>query len=182
MQLDVTRGDSWDLWTLPMHSDASGPRAAEPQPFLATKYDERQLIFSPDGHWVAYSSSDSRGQHEIYVRAFPDIGHRWQVSNGGGYVPQWSSGQVFFEAPSGLLLAAPYTAKRDVFMPGEPHLWSPHPIAFDLAHRTYFVPREGRRVMAVVPDLSAERQSRHVVSLWTGVLDELRHRSSGGQR
>jgi serine/threonine-protein kinase len=182
MQLEVTGNRSWDLWTVPIRVDGAGLHAVEPEPFLTTTYDERQLIFSPDGQWVAYSSSASHGQHEIYVRAFPDNGHRWQISNGGGYVPQWSSEHLFFEAPNALLLRVPYSATRGGFIPGEPRVWSQQPISFDLGHRTYFVPRDGTRVLAVVPDFSAEQQSRHVVSLWTDVFEEFRRPSAGAQR
>ena len=39
--------------------------------------------FSPDGRWIAYRSIES-GTSEIYVRAFPDKGGKWQISNSGG--------------------------------------------------------------------------------------------------
>jgi hypothetical protein len=182
MQLDVTGDRSWDLWTVPIRIDGDRLHAAEPEPFLTTIRDERQLVFSPDGGWVAYSSSGSGREHEIYVRAFPDNGHRWQVSDGGGYVPQWSSHDLFYETPNGLLRAAGYSVTAELFTPGEPRVWSEERISFDLGHRTYFVPNEGTRVLAVVPDLAAQQQSRHVVSLWTDVFNEFRRTSAGPPR
>jgi len=58
-------------------------------PLLQTEFDERYGQFSPDSHWIAYSSDES-GRYEVYVRAFNE-GHdrlsagKWQVSNTGGY-------------------------------------------------------------------------------------------------
>jgi Tol biopolymer transport system component len=43
---------------------------------------------SPDGHWIAYQSSES-GQFQIYVDAFPGPGPRYQVSTDGGGSPIW---------------------------------------------------------------------------------------------
>jgi len=74
------------------------------------------------------------------------------------------------------------TPIRGAFTPSEPHAWSHQTIAFDLAHRTYFVPRDGTRVMAVVPDVSAEQRSRHVVTLWTNAVGKIEARASGEQR
>ncbi|MGH9367650.1 MAG: protein kinase domain-containing protein, partial [Thermoanaerobaculia bacterium] len=45
--------------------------------------------FSPDGRWLAYSSDES-GRLEVYVRAFPGPGGKWQVSTAGGGNPVWS--------------------------------------------------------------------------------------------
>jgi serine/threonine-protein kinase len=46
---------------------------------------------SPDGHWLAYQSTDG-GQDNIHIRPFPDVeGGHWQVSTDGGSRPVWSS-------------------------------------------------------------------------------------------
>ncbi len=45
--------------------------------------------FSPDGHSIAYNSDES-GRPEVYVRSFPDVGSRIQVSTGGGRRPVWA--------------------------------------------------------------------------------------------
>lgn len=46
------------------------------------------LDVSPDGHWIAYHSTES-GQLEVYVQAHPAPGPRYQVSTNGGMSPIW---------------------------------------------------------------------------------------------
>jgi serine/threonine-protein kinase len=45
--------------------------------------------FSPDGRFVAYTSTES-GTDEVFVETFPPGGGRWQVTTGGGTDPVWS--------------------------------------------------------------------------------------------
>ncbi len=77
---------SFDLWTVPLESDGAGLRAGKPEVFLQTPADERTPSFSPDGRWLAYVSDES-GTFQVYVRAFPDKGGKWQISNSGGWLP-----------------------------------------------------------------------------------------------
>ncbi|MFN8652182.1 MAG: LpqB family beta-propeller domain-containing protein [Gemmatimonadales bacterium] len=70
---------------------------------------EFAAALSPNGRWMAYQFEE-RGQSEVYVRPFPATGSaRWQVSNDGGGLPQWShSGrELFYESPSGELMVVP---------------------------------------------------------------------------
>jgi serine/threonine protein kinase/Tol biopolymer transport system component len=69
----------FDLWTLPVEHDGDGLKAGKPEPFQHTSFGERGASFSPDGRWLAYGSSES-GSSQVYVRAFPDKGGHWQVS------------------------------------------------------------------------------------------------------
>ena len=48
-----------------------------------------KTTFSPDGRWIAYESDES-GQSEVYLRAFPDSGAKWQISTEGGTSAVWS--------------------------------------------------------------------------------------------
>jgi hypothetical protein len=57
-------------------------------PYLATPYMEREAQFSPDGKYMAYSSSESR-QREVYVEPVPRDGRRWKVSADFGREPRW---------------------------------------------------------------------------------------------
>jgi Tol biopolymer transport system component len=56
--------------------------------FLQTEDTEQAGRFSPDGRWLAYESDES-GDYEVYVRAFPGPGGKWQVSTEGGGRPVW---------------------------------------------------------------------------------------------
>jgi serine/threonine protein kinase len=105
---------------------APGAVPSKPIPFLATPADETFGQFSPDGHWVAYSS-DETGRREIYVREFfpnasPAAGARkWLVSTEGGDKPRWSRNgrELYFLSPTNKMMAAP-VAISSVFEPGIP--------------------------------------------------------------
>jgi hypothetical protein len=57
---------------------------------LATGYHEDGSGLSPGSRWLAYVSNE-QGEHEVFVRPFPDVsGGKWQVSSGGGSAPLWA--------------------------------------------------------------------------------------------
>ena len=77
----------------------------------ATEYvggagDQSQAQFSPDGSWVAYTSSES-GRLEVYVQSFPATGAKWQVSTTGGEQPRWrrDGKELFYLAPDRHVMA-----------------------------------------------------------------------------
>jgi len=75
-----------DLWVLPFDGDKKAVA------FLATNADERHGQISPDGKWIAYSST-LFGRREVFVQPFPEGGGRWQISptaNAGAGWPRWS--------------------------------------------------------------------------------------------
>ena len=45
--------------------------------------------WSPNGRWLAYAS-DEAGNFQVFVRAYPGPGGKWQISTEGGYAPRWS--------------------------------------------------------------------------------------------
>ncbi|MGD1094767.1 MAG: hypothetical protein ABSB35_22595 [Bryobacteraceae bacterium] len=112
--MEQASGTSNDLWTVPLESDGAGLRAGKPEVFLQTPADERYPSFSPDGRWLAYASTES-GEFQVYVRAFPDKGGKWQISNSGGLYPMWSRNghELFFETLNSQIMVAAYTAKGD---------------------------------------------------------------------
>jgi Tol biopolymer transport system component len=85
----TSAGSAFDIQVLRLAGGQGG--AGKPETFLSTPFREADAVFSPDGHWVAYSSNES-GRLEIYVRPYPPGGGgRWQVSDGGGAYPRWSA-------------------------------------------------------------------------------------------
>ena len=79
----------YDLWVLPV--------GGEPKPFLATEFREVQPMFSPNGHWIAFTSNRS-GRREIYVTRYPGGGRKEQISREGGHNPVWerTGKELFF--------------------------------------------------------------------------------------
>jgi Tol biopolymer transport system component len=68
----------------------------EPETVLATQYNERNAVFSPNGRWLAYTS-DRSGQTEVYVKPYPGQGGIVPISTDGGLEPVWAhSGKELF--------------------------------------------------------------------------------------
>jgi Tol biopolymer transport system component len=82
---------------------------------LATRFNERQGRFSPDGRWMAYSTDES-GRYEVYVSPFPVQGDTVQLSNGGGSDPSWRGDgkELFYLAPDNTLMSVTLTTDRVV--------------------------------------------------------------------
>jgi Tol biopolymer transport system component len=81
--------------------DAADPKVA---PLLASKFDEQDARFSPDGRWIAYNSEES-GKSEVYLTDFPGALRKWQLSQGSGTGPVWSKDgrEVYFSGNDGVM-------------------------------------------------------------------------------
>jgi len=172
-------GSGNDLWTLPVESDAAGLRAGKPEVLLQTSFDESLGDFSPDGHWLAYRSNES-GTYEIYVRAFPDKGGKWQISNGGGDKPRWSRNghDLIFQSGQSLMSAA-YAVKGDTFVPEKPRLWVANQLSVIV---DYDVTPDGKRVVALQRvRASGEQQSTGHVTFLMNFADEVRRRTAAAK-
>ena len=165
---EVNPTTAYDILTAAIESDGAGLRAGKPEIFLQTSADERQGTFSSDGRWLAYTSNES-GKYEVYVRAFPDKGGKWQISNEGGVYPVWSrNGQeLFFRADDNRIMVAPYATKADSFVPGKPRVWSDKRLADygTIGISNYDVAPDGKRIAALMPVESPEAQQTqsHVI-------------------
>jgi serine/threonine-protein kinase len=92
---------------------------AIPTPFLNTAFDERDPVFSPDGHWMAYRSNES-GRDEIYVQRYPAAGPKWLLSTDGGTNPVWRrDGRELFYRKGNTMMAIS-TGLRPTFSAGKP--------------------------------------------------------------
>jgi serine/threonine-protein kinase len=154
--------------------------ASEARPLVRTTFSELNGEISPDGRWLVYQSNES-GQHEIYVRPFPDIARgRWQISTGGGTRPLWarSGKELFYLGPSGAVMS---TSVEDGsgFRAGNPTrlFEGPYFAALNAAGRTYDVSLDGQRFLMIKEGASTDATSAPrgivVVQNWTEELKRL---------
>jgi Tol biopolymer transport system component len=117
MYTQLNPGTAADVLAIPMDGER------KPFVIVQSPANEDQGQFSPDGHWVAYTSNES-GLSEIYVIPFPPSpsGGRWLVSKGGGVMPRWrrDGKELFYISPDSQMMAVDVTI-RPVFESGNPH-------------------------------------------------------------
>jgi len=180
---EISSETNYDLWTVPIELDGAGhPKAGTPQPFLVTPFIESSPTISPDGRWLAYSSTES-GSAELYVKRFPDGTGKWQITVDGGAAPAWSKTrpELFYAASAGLMVVR-YSANGEAFVAGKPEPVSGSRVAYDSTTVAgsrlldYDVAPDGRH-FAVVRNAAGRNESTHVV-LVLNFLDVLRHKVS----
>ena len=80
--------------------------SGQSQTLLGMDGRQENAQVSPDGRWIAYSSTES-GTIEVYVNSHPDITRRReQISTGGGAQPLWGragSNELFYFTLTGTL-------------------------------------------------------------------------------
>ena len=167
------------LFTLALESDERGLLGGKPELFLD---GARNPMFSPDGHWLAYVSTES-GSNQVFVRAFPDKGGKWQISNDGGLNPVWSPNgrELFFRSNKSRIMVASYTVKGASITVNKPKLWSDRMLAaFNYSSYGLFsmVP-DGKRIAALLPveDAEAKPGQENKMVLLLNFFDELRRKA-----
>jgi eukaryotic-like serine/threonine-protein kinase len=181
----LNRGSDWDILTVTLEGDEkSGWKPAAPQDFLNSPFSEVTPVFSPDGRWLAYRSDES-GKDEIYVRAFPGPGSKWQISTGGGSSPRWSRNgkELFYATPDNKIMTASYTASGDSFHADKPKIWSPGQFTSVFGSAPYsFDPHpDGKRFAVLKAPTSGETPQGNKVSFIFNFFDELRRKVPSGK-
>jgi len=144
---------SVDLMILPMEGDAArGWTPGKPTVFLSTPAAEGAPMFSPDGRWISYVSTEAGSALDVYVRPFPGPGGGWRVSTAGGAYPQWSATThelLFLARTQGQIMTAPYAVVGDAFRAETPQIWSPTNIQdASTTTRAFDLHPDGERVAA----------------------------------
>lgn len=164
---ELTGDTSKDLWVLPIDG--------EPQPFVVTPFSEVSPVFSPDGQWIAYVSTES-GKQEVYVTPYPGPGPRILVSSGGGREPSWSSdGRELFYRNGTQMLAVEIQTQPE-FRAGRPAVLFEDPYELDLlgpGNPNYDVTADGERFLMVKRAEDTDSSRIHVVLNWFGELKRL---------
>jgi dipeptidyl aminopeptidase/acylaminoacyl peptidase len=134
---------------------------------------EREGQFSPDGHWVAYSSNES-ARWQVYVAPFPGPGSRYQISTDGGQQPRWrrDGKELFFLSPDKKLMTVSVKAGA-TFEFGEPTVLFQTRAREALSSEevfTYDVSPDGQRFLINESLQQANPPPVNIVLNWTSEL------------
>jgi Periplasmic component of the Tol biopolymer transport system len=147
------------------------PMTGDQKPFLylQSSNDEDHPRFSPDGHFVAYTS-DEHGRWEVYVQTFPASGGKWVVSANGGAQPRWrrDGKELFFIAPDRKLMAVDVKLEGSLFEAGVPKvLFQTNVPSYPNPRNVYDVSADGQRFILVTPPEETSSTPITVVANWT---------------
>ncbi len=125
--------------------------------------------FSPDGRWIAYSTSTT-ARPEVYVARAPDLADPVTISTNGGETPVWSRrGDELFYREGDALMRVPVSLTQG-FHAGRPErLFSgsfsgeSHDVAFDVS-------ADGQRFVMVKSDEAASLTTLTLVQNWAAEL------------
>jgi len=159
----LNRKTGFDLWTYSLQEKKA-------EPWLEGPLDQFQARISPNGRWIAYSSTES-GHQEVYVQAFPSKGEgRWQVSRGGGQ-PTWRADgkEIYYLTTDGNMMAADVRTDGD-FDVGTPRLLFKAPFK-STTGSGYDVGPDGKRFVAnLLKANDRSGQSTTIVLNWLAAL------------
>ena len=158
----MRKGDTWTLG-----------------PYLKTAFPIRGPVISPDGRWLAYSSSDNN-RPETYVQAFPNPGGKFQVSTDGGTEPVWArSGRELFYKSGNRMMAVSIDMTGSTPMVGKPTLLFQGSFAATGIEASYDVSADGQRFLMLQPDATSASEHIVVIQDW---MDEVKALVSGTKK
>jgi Tol biopolymer transport system component len=157
---------SVELWILPLFGDR--------KPFLFAHSGESpisQAKFSPNSHFIAYSSSET-GQSEVYVQTFPEARGKWQISTEGGSEATWRrDGKELFYIGQKKLMAVEVKTDANLLQAGIPQALFEIPLLPTTTVRNrYVVTSDGQRFLFNVAAEVNEASMINVVVNWTSAL------------
>jgi serine/threonine-protein kinase len=155
----------------------------ESHPFADIKASAGSAKFSPDGHWLAYCSNETKTP-QVYVQAFPGPGPKIQVSSEGGTDPVWKrmGGELYFR--NGDKMMAVVVSTTPTFTAGHPRtLWEgrySHGMSTSCGppgatSSNYDVTADGQRFLMIKDDAPDTAVSRQIVVVlgWAGEVNRL---------
>ena len=131
-----------DLWARRLKGDTTILR------FVTTPAYETGARFSPDGHWVAYSSDES-ALRQVYVTPFPGPGPQHQVSIAGGQEPVWGrDGRHLYYVNGRQVISATVTLSPTFGIIAQDSVYEGS-FASNYVHANYDVTADGKRFLVL---------------------------------
>jgi eukaryotic-like serine/threonine-protein kinase len=166
MRVATDQRSATDIYGLPL----SGER--KPFPIVQNAFNNMQPRVSPDGKWMAYSSSES-GRFEVYVTGFPGGGAKWQVSTSGGSFPSWRrDGKELFllDAADNMMAVDVNTAGTTVRIGTPRELF--HAAGVQIQQGPYAVTADGKKFLINAGDVKEENQPFTLVQNWPAEIEK----------
>jgi hypothetical protein len=150
-----------DVWVLLLESEQ------KPYPLFNTQFNESFAKFSPDGHWVAYLSSDT-GNDELYVVRFDNPRERMRVSTAGASQPRWrrDGKELFYVGSDNRLMAVPVKTGDKLELGQAVVLFK----LDSIVENAYDVNAAGDRFLVIVTEQTARSTPFTVVLNWMSDL------------
>ena len=140
-----------DIWYRQVTGDTTA------KPLITSPAFETGARFSPDGHWVVYSSDES-ATRQVYVTPFPGPGARFQVSVDGGQEPIWSrDGHRIFYVNGRTMMAATVAVTPSFSVTSRVALFTGN-FVFQNVHANYDVSPDGTEFL-LLKEGGAESQT-----------------------
>ncbi len=157
---------SFDLWLV------TPGAAAAPAVVIQTAGADFRGEWSPDGQFLAYTSSES-GRAEVYLARFPTGGERWPVSAGGGANPHWrrDGKELFFLSGASLMRVTVRTGPAGVEIGAAEPLFAYRQTLVSTTANHFNVASDGQRFLFTVPVNTAPIPITLVVN-WPALLPQ----------
>ena len=152
---------------------------SDPVPVLTEAFSKDHVDLSPDEAWLAYASDES-GRFEVYVRAYPSLNQKQQISTGGGTMPAFSENgdELYYLNPvsdddgEDVMMVVPLEHDPR-FEPGTPRELFRGRFLVSVGMRTYDVTRDGRFLMVTRAENAGGAESARIVLNWFQELERL---------
>jgi serine/threonine-protein kinase len=143
--------------------------------------EQRGARFSPDGKWIAYQSTEADDE-EVFVRPWPQLDAKYQISSSGGTEPLWArDSRTLYYRNGAEVIAVPIAVRDGAIERGAPRVLFTGNYATDNAgDQSWDIGSDGRFLM--LRPLPGERIDMHVtLNFITDVRQRLQRAQGGGK-
>ena len=163
-----SKEESYQLNLLPLTGDK------KPSLYLKLQNLTSDGVISPDGRWIAYTTSQS-GKNELFVSPLPWNGAKWQVSTTGAANPHWRKDgkELYYDVPGfAQIMTVEVDGHGPTFSVSATHeLFRGHNI-FNGYNNSWSVTPDGQRFLLITNGDSNNQPPLTVIQNWTGLLQK----------